>query len=197
MLLTIFTKRFVASVLSVWVGTVALLSASLVTAEARPPAQQINQAHSGGDAIAIFTDPTVRSMLITVYEDANQLSLLKQVGNWSVVTAPKGLPVWVHSDFIQIENSKGVITANAVNARSVPRVSAGNQVGRLNKNEMVDILDQHKDWFRVQSPKRFQGWVTTGDLSSATRVNQSVTDVSDNQVADLGAQANAQVLTLE
>ncbi len=118
-------------------------------------------------AIAVFTNPAVRSVLITIMDDANLLSVINENDPWTTVTAERGFPVWVHKNYIKSNGSAGTITAKSVNARSVPLITTGSIVGRLDRGEKVKVLDQRNDWFRIMSPKRFKGWVKTKDLVAA------------------------------
>ncbi len=117
--------------------------------------------------IAIFTNPSVRSVLITILDNADGLELVSEDTPWSVVNSRAGFPVWVSKNFIRSDGQYGTITGSSVNARSVPLVTTGSVVGRLNKGERVEMLDERGDWYRVMSPKRFRGWVKTDDLRAS------------------------------
>jgi len=130
------------------------------------PVTQAQQAPVIANPLSIYTDPAKRSVLIMIIENRDGLNVLESSKEWSVVSRDEGLPVWVHSNFIRVNNDKGTITGSNVNARSVPLVTSGTVVGQLNKDEVVDVLDQQKDWYRVQSPSRFKGWAKTAELNS-------------------------------
>ncbi len=120
-----------------------------------------------GKPIAVFTNPAVREVLISIFDDALLLNTVSGNDSWTIVTSNQGFPVWVNKNFINIEGTTGTITANSVNARSVPLITTGSVVGRLNKGETATVLDQRGDWYRIQSPARFRGWVRTDDLNIA------------------------------
>lgn len=120
--------------------------------------------------IAVFTNPAVRSVLITILDDAAQLTTLDKGERWTTITSPKGFPVWVSRNFIRTNGNDGVITATSVNARSVPLITQGSVVGRFNQGEKVRILDSRNDWYRVNSPERFKGWVKTEELEQITKI---------------------------
>lgn len=143
-------------------------------------------------SIAVFTNPAIRSVLITIIDNADDLELVSEDAPWSVVNSNNGLPVWVSKNFIAKDRNQGTVTGSSVNARSVPLVTSGSVVGRLNRGERVEILDERKDWYRVMSPKRFRGWVKTSDLLTSlgkpAEVEQrSISDEPNTQTQEQNA----------
>lgn len=114
--------------------------------------------------IALYTDPNIRSVLITIINDKNDLEILKVGRKWVRVRLERGFPVWVHEDYIITADNIGTITGSTVNARSVPIVTNGTIVGKLKKNESVEIVDKNNDWYRIVSPSRFKAWVKANDI---------------------------------
>ena len=94
------------------------------------------------------------------------MNIVERSDDWLIVTLDKGLPVWVHKNFIVVKGRKGLVTGSNVNARSVPLISTGTVVGQLNKAETLKVLDQQDDWYRVQSPRRFKGWVKKAEYDT-------------------------------
>ncbi|GAA6138013.1 hypothetical protein NBRC116583_17600 [Arenicella sp. 4NH20-0111] len=131
--------------------------------------------------IAVFTDPSIRSVLITMLENAAELKVVSEDDKWSIVESNKGLPAWVSKNFIRADGARGVVTGNSVNARSVPLITSGSIVGRLNRNETVAILDSRGEWYRIRSPKRFKGWVKSNELLLASPNIKRPTPPLNNQ----------------
>ena len=119
------------------------------------------------NSIAIYTNPAVRKILIAIEDIRDQLNVVSRGDDWTEITSRKGFPVWVHNNYIVVADDIGTISGEAVNARSVPIIAKGSVVGRLNKDETLQVLDKRNDWYRVQSPDRFRGWVRTVELESA------------------------------
>ena len=117
--------------------------------------------------IALFTNPQVRSVLIAIINDPNNLNVHSSNAQWSLVNSKIGFPVWVHEDFLRVNNNRAVITGQTVNARSVPIITNGTIVGSFNQGEKVKILTKRKEWYRVASPLRFKAWAKTDDLKLA------------------------------
>lgn len=128
--------------------------------------------------IALYTDPSVRSVLIAILNIRDQLTVISRSEEWTSVTSDTGFPVWVHGDYIAVSNDIGTITGNAVNARSVPLVTAGTVVGKFENEEMLDVLDQRDGWFRVMSPKRFEAWVKTAELERDAEQNSTTVEAT-------------------
>ena len=111
--------------------------------------------------IAIYTNPSVRHVLIAFVNYRDELSVVSKSEEWTSVFVASGFPVWVHGDFIEVADDIGTIVGERVNARSVPETTNGSIVGKLNNEEMLTVLDQRDNWVRVVSPKRFKAWVKT------------------------------------
>lgn len=134
--------------------------------------------------IAIYTDPAVRSVLIAIIDQRRDLKLVEESGTWSSVTSRVGFPVWVHADFITLVDESAVVKGDSVNARSVPIVTNGTIVGRLNRNEQVTVVDKRKDWLRIMSPARFKAWVKTNDFNAASNlITPKLIETSTDQTA--------------
>lgn len=118
--------------------------------------------------IAVYTNPNKRAVLISILDSPDDLEIIEQSEEWARVRNANGLPVWVHEDFISVKDTKGTITGNNVNARSVPLITTGTIVGRLTQGEPVEILAHQKQWYRVKSPASFIAWVKNKDLATST-----------------------------
>jgi hypothetical protein len=114
--------------------------------------------------IAVYTNPAKRSVLIAILKDPKNLKVVSRNLEWTEVTSEVGFPVWVHRDYIVVADDIGAIQGNAVNARSVPLITSGTIVGRLNDNDTLAVIDQKNAWYRVMSPNHFKAWVKTNDL---------------------------------
>jgi len=153
-----------------------------------------------GQPIAIYTNPAVRSVLIAILDIRDQLSVVSKTDEWTLVTADAGFPVWVHENFIAVADDIGTVTGTGVNARSVPLITNGTVVGKLQKGEMVAVLDQRDKWFRVKSPKRFKAWVKTAeyertDFESPSPDQETVKEETINKTVEEPQPASSTVQT--
>ncbi|RBP53127.1 SH3 domain-containing protein [Arenicella xantha] len=147
-------------------------SSSPASNTAQEPANSAEASH----AIAVYTNPAIRSVLIAVLEERDQLQVVSPDTEWTAVRSPQGFPVWVSGDYIRVNAGRGTITGSAVNARSVPIVIRGTVVGRLDKNETVTVLESRGNWYRIQSPTRFQAWVKTSELKTRPQLSRAQND---------------------
>jgi uncharacterized protein YgiM (DUF1202 family) len=122
--------------------------------------------------VAIYTDPKIRSVLIAIINDQTDLTITRAGSQWSSVKSNKGIPVWVRGDYLKLDRPLanndsvlGRVTGDNVNTRSVPIVSSGTLVGRLNKGERLRVIDSRGKWYQVIGPTRFTAWVKTRDFS--------------------------------
>jgi TPR repeat protein len=123
--------------------------------------------------VAVYTNPKIRSELIAIINDRTDLKITEVGSQWSGVTSKTGIPVWMHGDYLKLDralpsqgNVLGSVTGDNVNTRSVPIVSPGTMVGRLNKGERLKVIEKRDDWYRVIGPTRFIAWVKTRDLNA-------------------------------
>lgn len=126
--------------------------------------------------IAVYTNPSKRAVLIAILDARDQLVVSDSGAQWTKVRNAEGLPVWVHQDFIRVTDDIGTIRGNAVNARSVPLITKGSIVGRLNDGEKLAVLDKRDKWFRAMSPNRFHAWVKTEDFQSDRQTAVAATE---------------------
>jgi len=163
--------------------------------EAGKPLEQHQETEKISASIALYTNPAIRSVLIAITDQQNKLQVIKQTPEWTQVRSQDGFPVWVHGDYLTINDNVGTITATSVNSRSVPIVTNGSIVGRFNKGEKVNVLNQLKEWYRVTSPAHFNAWVKTKDFNqlrytleasnnsattAAPKIKQAVSEASNS-----------------
>ena len=125
--------------------------------------------------VAIYTNPRIRSVLIAIINDRSDLTIIKAGSQWSSVKSNKGIPVWMHGDYLKLDRPLanndsvlGRVTGNNVNARSVPIILSGTLVGRLNKGERLRVIEKRGKWYRVIGPPRFTAWMKARDFSAPT-----------------------------
>ncbi|MBX2846877.1 MAG: SEL1-like repeat protein [Acidiferrobacterales bacterium] len=121
--------------------------------------------------VALYTDPALRNVLITIVEDRENLRVVEISDDWVIVTHAVGLPVWVYGDYLSINADKATVKGSNVNARSVPLVSTGTIVGKLQQGEELIITDRQQDWYRLTSPSSFRAWVKSEDYDRPYTTN--------------------------
>lgn len=136
--------------------------------------------------VALYTDPAVRSVLIAIVDDRESLNVIESNKDWVTVRSQDGFPVWVHGNYVTVKSDKATINGSNVNARSVPMVSEGTIVGRLNNDQELTVLDQQNAWYRLTSPNSFTAWIKAEDYNRSAIVNTtaSVKKAADETTMD-------------
>ncbi len=89
---------------------------------------------------------------------------------WSRIQIPGGYPVWVHGQFLQVEEGWGTVTASRLRARPLPSTDAGvYPLGLLEKGVAVPVISVQGDWVQIQSPESLGAWVLSNSLEAETR----------------------------
>jgi TPR repeat protein len=146
-----------------------------------------NKSAEDANPIAVYTNPKVRSVLIAIIDDRSELSSSSEGSEWTEVKSNAGFPVWMHADFIDVTSNtnekRGRVSGSNVNARSVPIISSGTIVGRLNKGELVTVLERRGTWYRVIGPTRFTAWVKTADFRTQISTVKPKSERTQSDVA--------------
>ena len=134
--------------------------------------------------VALYTDPSIRSVLITIVEDRTNLKVLESNDDWIIVSHPNGFPIWVHGDYLQVQSDAVIVDGSNVNARSVPILSTGTVVGKLQGGEKLPIIDSQDGWYRLTSPSSFQAWVKAEDYNRTVTTNTIIGVITDPVAID-------------
>lgn len=173
-------------------GEVALETTALASDEAVAIKKDIETSLP----IALYTNPQQRAVLIAIVDERDHISVQRESGPWSIVRSNVGFPVWVHGDFILVDGEIGKVTGASVNARSVPIVTNGTVVGKLKKDEWLEVVDRRDDWFRVVAPPRFIAWVKTSDLERQEKIaKQTAPEKTQTSVEQLAQSKPLAALT--
>ena len=135
---------------------------------------------TSSSSVALYTDPEIRSVLITILQDRDSLAVIDNNEDWVSVRNSSGFPIWVYSDYLKIESDTAIVLGNNVNARAVPIISRGTIVGKLNSGDKLTIIDQQNEWYRVTSPSSFTAWVKSEDYNRSTENSDDVNNLADS-----------------
>lgn len=89
-------------------------------------------------------------------------------GDWTLVTLPAGLKMWVFENFLSVNGEKGTIKGTGVRVRPKPSTdnSVSPPVGAYHNGDRVTILEKSDRWYKIRAPKHIGGWVRTSNLES-------------------------------
>lgn len=152
-----------------------------------------NSTNASETSIAIYTNPVIKPLLITFAKSKEDINVITEQDKWLKISSKTGLPVWMHQDFIKVNGKLGTIIGSNVNTRSVPMITRGSIVGRLNKNEKVQVIEQKGEWVRILSPNRFKGWIKKYDhrfLLDASKEAETETALETTIKADTRKTSN-------
>ncbi len=147
--------------------------------------------------IALYTDPTIRSVLIAIINGRESVNIENKTEDWTKVKTKTGFPVWVHGDFITANGNDAIVTGDAVNARAVPIITNGTVVGRLNKGEKLSLLSNRKGWYRVVSPTRFAAWAKSDELDKPVVIRPTTQLSKSNAAVGPGRPINANAIPVK
>lgn len=113
-----------------------------------------------GDNINIRSDSTVSAPVICKVEKGQALEVISQLYDWYKVRLPDNASSFIKKDFVTSANagSAGEVTSDNVNIRLRPD-SASVILGRANKGDLVEILEDNGSWYRIRPPQSSFGWI--------------------------------------
>jgi len=82
------------------------------------------------------------------------LEVLNRVGDWYQIVFKKGVfrhSAYVYAQYVEIlrQEKSGIVTAGVLNVRSQPNTD-GVILGKVHKNDTVNILQELQDWLRIK-----------------------------------------------
>lgn len=114
--------------------------------------------------IAVYVSSLDKGSILTVLPSRNNLTAFaSQQSGWLVVESSEGFPAWVYKKFVQNQFGYGKITASNVIARSQPIIREDTRFNVFRKGEVVRILEEKDQWYKVSLPPKFKGWVKESD----------------------------------
>lgn len=146
------------------------LSKPIQTKNEEPLTKSLIDRNIINQPVALYTNPEIRSVLIAIQDSSHTVETVNRGKEWTSVRIREGFPVWVHSNFVNPKNNYAEVVGDDVNARSVPIVTKGTEVGKLNSGEKLLIIDSQGDWYRVISPARFMAWIKTKTLDKLPKM---------------------------
>jgi len=142
-----------------------------VTDSVSVEAQTIAESTKKAEPITLYTNPSISTVLISEVSDRTKLVKVDEIDQWVSVRHKDGFPLWVHQNFLSIQDSVATLTGDKVNARAVPVISKGSIVGQLKKGEKLQVLEKSQEWYRLTSPTDFTAWVKSQEFNETTQSN--------------------------
>lgn len=111
------------------------------------------------DNINIRSDSTVTSKTICVVNKGERLDVIKGLYDWYKIRLPKQAPSYINKGLVElIGDNAARVTGENINIRLGPEASSA-IVGKIGKNEVVNILGEKGEWYKIEPPNIAFGWV--------------------------------------
>ncbi len=137
------------------------------------------------DGIDLLTKPGKSGKSIGSLPASAPVEIIKTQGDWSQVTLPAGLKMWVFEKFISVNNDKGVIKGTGVRVR--PKPTTDNKIsppaGSYRNGDKVAVLNKEDLWYQVRAPKHIGGWIPNSNLENYQDTKTNRTQLWDLMMA--------------
>lgn len=131
-----------------------VLASYVNAAESLPFQGRITQ-----DGINVRTDSTVGAEVICTVSKGDSVTVVSESYDWCKVRLPRSAPSYVRKDLVAVIDDKTAkVDADNVNVRLSPAESSA-IVGRVSRNEVVGIIAESGNWYRIQPVSNSFGWV--------------------------------------
>ena len=134
------------------------------------PAQEENPqaARVAVDPVPVHCYYDARTPVVATLASGTPVRIVEAKEPWSRIQAPGGFPIWVHSEFLDVDEGWGQVTASQLRARPIPSTDSGAYpLGLLGEGMKLPVLAVLDDWFQVQGPESLGAWVLSASLDSA------------------------------
>ena len=170
-------RKFCMLRVSIILAVLSVLSASRMLAESTLPFRgEVNSSK-----INLRQDSTVSAPIICTLNKGTRVEVVLESYDWYKIKLPKSAPSFVRSDLAECINSesedfpvtahdacnRAKILKDNVNVRLAPSESAY-IVGRVNKDDVVNILKATQGWYKIEPVPNSFGWVHKRFISKAT-----------------------------
>lgn len=111
------------------------------------------------DNIHIRYDSTVSSTIICIANNGEPVEVVKELYGWYRVRLPKTAPSFIKKNLVAIIDGK---TAKVIKDNVNIRLKASESspiLGKADKNEVINILEENEEWYKIEPPNNSFGWV--------------------------------------
>lgn len=109
--------------------------------------------------INIRSDANIYSEIICKVNKAERLEIVKEYYEWYRVRLPKSVNLYIKKDFVNLIDEKSArVNKNNVNIRLKPSTNSV-IVGKANKDELVKIIEEEADWYKIEATSNCFGWI--------------------------------------
>ena len=134
----------------------------------------------------LLTKPNESGLNISSLPAGAPVEVIKSQGEWSQVTLPAGLKMWVYEKFIVVNNGRGKIKGTGVRVR--PKPTTDNLIsppaGSYRNGDNVAVLVKKEEWYQIRAPKHIGGWIPNSNLEKYQDSKKNRTQLWDLMMAE-------------
>ena len=117
------------------------------------------QGEINADNINVRSDATVSSEIICTLKKDDRVEVVSLFYEWYKIRLPKSTPSFIKKNLVSNSDGKTAIVAkDNVNIRLHPNESCP-IIGKASKNQIINILADKGDWYRIEPIDNSFGWV--------------------------------------
>lgn len=143
------------------------------------PAQEhlLFQGEVNTDNINIRSDSTINSEVICKVNKGDRVELIQELYDWYKIKLPKSTPAFIKKDLvIPLDDKTARVAKDRVNIRLKANESSL-IIGRINQGELINILKDEQQWYRIESVNNSFGWINKKFVNPAPARSSGVNNV--------------------
>lgn len=120
---------------------------------------QVFQGKINADNVNIRFDATVSSSVISRINKGDRVEVMLELYEWYKIKLPKAAPSFIKKNLVSlIDDKTAQVLKDRVNIRLRPD-EASPILGRVDKNEVINILEDKGLWYRIEPVNNSFGWI--------------------------------------
>jgi len=126
------------------------------------------QGEINANNIRIRSDSTVSSAIICIANNGEPVEVVKELYGWYRVRLPKTAPSFIKKNLVTVIDEK---TAKVIKDNVNIRLKANESspiVGKADKNEVINTLEEKGEWYKIEPPNNSFGWVNKKFVNKAS-----------------------------
>ena len=155
------------------IGSCAVVGLGLLFADARTSLSAAPYLGAvSGSAVNLRTGGSRNHFPFAQVMRGQRVVVASEANGWCKVLIPRWLPVFVHKDYVQVEGSRGVVSANQLKVRVVA-MRAHEEVGTLPRGTDVSVLGREGDWIKITPSAQTYGYITKDHVRAVRSLSPS------------------------
>lgn len=139
------------------VAIISLFIIQLAYSYAQEPSSFQGEVNSNN--INVRSDSTISSEVICNINNGQYVEVISELYKWYKIRLPKTAPSFIKKDLVVLLDDKTAKTLkDNVNIRLGPSESSA-ILGKVSKNEVVNVLEVKGDWYRIEPINDSFGWI--------------------------------------